>query len=207
MNTRKFEELPRRQVIVNGEVLSAPRHIVRIDIVGTPSKPKKVHGWQVRYQQQSKYFSDTLTPEKSLAQAEAFLQSIYKGPPSPFNANEQDNKSQKLGEVGIRLTHRVLTGRLYEDYRRKKTNSKTILHIEVTHPMKGMPSQRLLIGERSKVSDEKIEEQMSKARLLREQMKSEFLEFRKAIPAWSEKSTVENYRKFQMKRANSAANA
>ncbi len=69
--------IPAREVKVENRWIEAPRHINRIDIPN-----KKTHGWQVRYRDNSKFFSDVRaddkSPEGSLENAKAFLKTIYK---------------------------------------------------------------------------------------------------------------------------------
>lgn len=195
------EDLPRRDVVVNGETYSVPRHVVRIDITGTPSKPKKSHGWQVRYRGQTKYFKDgESSPEVSLAQAECYLHGIYYGPSVPFKVKEYSSKNEKVGTSGIRITrlNKALGPAPQSGEERKRVIQ---VYVEVNHPLKGMPPRRLYVGTASTASEARIQERMVEAKAHRQKLEQDFIEFREVVPAWSERNTPEHFRTFLASRS------
>lgn len=152
---------PHREVIVKPwtNKLMVPRHIVRIDSEDLESTG--THGWQVRYQKPSKFFSDTIgdirrLPEESLREAITYLAGIYRGPKSQIKVDPAARKVNEIQEVGIRLVRRA-----------KKSRSVAEIYVEASNPEHGKASKRFYVGTENTVTPEKVEAKLIEARTYR----------------------------------------
>lgn len=195
--------LPFRTVSVSGDDLQVPRHVVRIDVHRSEGKSQETHGWQVRYQGRSKYFSDAkCSPGLSLQKAIGFLYEIYRGVAVPLRTRESRSKVEKQGVPGVRLTRRPLRRKagapLPEGASRE---CRVEIFAEAVHPMKGMPPKRFYIGTSATATTEKTNEGLEKAKAFRQVLEQEFTAFRQAVPQWSAENTVARYRQFVQTRS------
>lgn len=126
-------------------------YVARVDIdrgrVGT-------HGWQIRYQGQSQYFSDSLrdqpgTPRSSLDKALAGLAAIYQGP-QPTVVSRGNTKSGM--PAGLRLLQKRAPGKEVDEF-----------HVEAIHPVRAKESRRFYCGTENTITEERFDKACEEA--------------------------------------------
>ncbi|MES2207269.1 MAG: hypothetical protein V4525_10820 [Pseudomonadota bacterium] len=151
----KLEKLKVREVQVEGSgVLNVPTHVTRIDIEKT-----NTHGWQVRFEKPSTFFSDTAYggAVESLQEAISFLASIYYPKLVKRPTVENKNKKIPLGIRGVRLVKM-----------KKKNRNTEELYAEAIPMRRGMSAKRFYIGTSNTATPERMEEAISKAKKCRQ---------------------------------------
>lgn len=153
---------PHREITVKPwtNKLMVPRHIVRVDCGDVETTG--THGWQVRYQKPSKFFSDVSGgirrhPKESLAEATSYLAGIYRGTTSQIKKYPAKRKTNEIQEVGLRLIKRL-------NKRRKITE----IYIEVSNLVKGKSSKRFYVGTENTATQDRISAKLIIARAYRE---------------------------------------
>lgn len=146
--------------------LPVPRFIVRVD-VDEPGKAG-THGWQVRYNKPSRFFSDWVTkvrftPKESLLAASEYLATIYAGPRNRCRSNPLASKTNPIQDAGLRLVEKS-TRKWFSE-----------LYIEVTSPARGKSRKRVYVGTRNSLglgtfTEEKLAAALERARQIRREM-------------------------------------
>jgi hypothetical protein len=145
-----------------------PRYVIRVD-VDDPGKAG-THGWQVRYDKPSKFFSDPTkrrgirSPKDSLGEATDYLVSIYRGPRSKIRDTPTKRKASPIAEAGIRLVIKQHKG---------KASKET--YVEAVPPTRGASSKRFYVGTENTTTPERLVAAIKKARVARQLMVSEHL--------------------------------
>ena len=151
----KLEKLKIREIQVERfGMLSVPTYVTRID-----SEKTNTHGWQVRFEKPSTFFSDTAYGggEDSLQQAIAFLASIYYPKLIKKPTAENKNKKLPLGIRGVRLVKM-----------KKKNRNTEELYAEAIPMKRGISAKRFYIGTSKTATPERMEEAISKAKKCRQ---------------------------------------
>ena len=158
--------LPKRTVMLKNhtEAFMVSKYICRSDI----DDPGKIgtHGWQVKYQGKTKFFSDTKKhdrakhcPRVSLLEAETYLSTIYCGPALRIRTKEQSNKVHSTGTPGIHVRKRYS----YPD-------KATLVYILIKGFKGGCRDKYIHLGVDAAVSKELMERQLRRAVEIREEM-------------------------------------
>lgn len=161
MGKRLPRGFPHRLAFVPGwaGVFQIPKYIVRVD-VDEPGKAG-THGWQVRYQKPSTFFSDAGqnrrgNPSTSLAAAKRYLASIYAGPRTLIRTTPTKRKTNPIQEPGLRLVYVQPKGRTVRH-----------VYVEAVPPGRGMVPKRVYVGTDNTVTPARIEAGKAKARQIR----------------------------------------
>lgn len=141
---------------------TVPRYVSRVDIfepgyAGT-------HGWQVRYQGTSSFFSDSrcskdADPATSLRAARTYLAAIYRGTPSLVRQAPTARKRDPALPPGVRVVTRVRKGRTFEE-----------VYVEAYSPQKGEPARRVYVGTENTATPARMTAAIAKAVLLRKEL-------------------------------------
>ena len=152
----------RQITIFNGVLFDVPKHIVRIDILGS----KTTHGWQVRYGKPWKMFSDHTSNGSGAAEAltkarEELLHRI-KTLPAPSGVRKVTTK---------RKTSDLPPGISGPFKRRRKGKTSADIYLQVSLPVLGQGSlvKQVYIGNESTYSEERLKNSVEKAQALRRQ--------------------------------------
>lgn len=163
MGNDKAIPLRRVNVPAWGDMM-VPRHIVRIDI-DDPGRAG-THGWQVRYQKPSVFFSDAKngkrrSPRTSLRAAIDCLLAIYRGPRRGVHRSERIRKRHPTGVPGVAFVRRRRPDRGFTEY---------LVRIQLgRHRQAGSVRRQIYLGTENTVSDARVRAALKKARGIREE--------------------------------------
>ncbi len=173
----KPQKIPTREIkIARRGAFKVPQYVTRLDYPRRRAKRgadrvwrSAMHGWWVRYRDNSKFFNDAgEDPGVSLRRAREFLESIYVGPAIRLARKEHADKKNKTGVPGIRI--------ISKPHHRGHTNE---IMVEVSATRNGESPKRVYVGTSETATKARMKAAIEKAKGIRAAIVERYLSERR----------------------------